>query len=175
MLACGLRPAEARALTWFNINLTEKNITITQSIQDNSNIVNEPKTSAGRRTIPIPDWYMEILKTVKKTDSPYVFPNAKGNPMDAQRYIKSWHSLIRQMDIAAGAKLYRNQVIIHALDQDLTPYNLRHTYATDLSRKEVEIKKAQYLLGHNDIRVTANIYTHITPDMIESVRENINR
>lgn len=175
MLACGLRPAEARALTWFNLDLTSRTVAITQSMQDNSNIIKEPKTAAGRRTIPIPDWYVEILKTVKRSDSPYVFPNENGRPMDAQRYLKSWGSLVRMMDIAAGAKLYRNKIIMHALDQDLTPYNLRHTYATDLAEKGVDLKTAQYLLGHSDIRVTANIYTHVTKKMIENAAEIINR
>jgi len=175
LLACGLRPAEARALTWFNVDMTKHTVTITQSMQDNCNIVKAPKTAAGKRTVPVPSWYMEILKTVKRTDSPYVFPNAKGKPMDAQRYLKSWHSLLRMMDIAAGAKLYRNKIIVHVLAQDLTPYSLRHTYATDLAEKGVDLKTAQYLLGHNDIRVTANIYTHITQKMIDTARELINQ
>ena len=41
------------------------------------------------------------------------------------------------------------------------PHMLRHTYATLLHDAGVDLKVAQYLLGRSDIKVTANIYTHI--------------
>lgn len=176
MLACGLRPAEARALTWFNINMANRTISVRQSIQANSSEIKEPKTEAGKRTIPIPDWYMDILKAIPRTDSPYVFPGEKGQPLSKRRYHMGWSSLMRQMDIAAGAQTYRNQIIIHSpsLGQDLTPYNLRHTYATQLAEKGVDPKTAQYLLGHSDISVTMNIYTHVTDKMLEEARTKMN-
>jgi len=176
MLACGLRPAEARALTWFNVNLTEKTLSVRQSVQANSSEIKEPKTEAGKRTVPIPDWYMNILKEIPRSDSPYIFPGEKGQPLSKRRYSLGWSSLMRQMDLAGGAQTYRNQIIIHSphLGQDLTPYNLRHTYATQLAEKGVDIKTAQYLLGYSDISVTMNIYTHVTEKMIEDARQKLN-
>ena len=176
MLACGLRPAEARALTWFNINMKDKTISIRQSVQANSAEIKEPKTEAGKRTVPIPDWYMDILKEIPRSDSPYIFPGDKGQPLSKRRYLMGWSSLMREMELAAGAQTYRNQIIIHAPDigQDLTPYNLRHTYATQLAEKGVPLKTAQYLLGHTDITVTSNIYTHVTEKMIDEAREKLN-
>lgn len=176
MYACGLRPAEARGLTWFNINMRNKTLTVAQSCASKSKDIKRPKTEAGKRTIPIPDWYMEMLKKVERTESPYVFPNTKGQPMNEQRYLKTWHSLLREMEIRSGAQLYRNKIIMRSpvIGEDLKPYNLRHTYATELAEKGVPLKTAQYLLGHADIRITANIYTHITEKMIEEAREKIN-
>ena len=52
--------------------------------------------------------------------------------------------------------------------RDLTPYCLRHTYCTDLQNAGVPINVAKYLMGHSDIRVTANIYTHHTEDVSKS-------
>ena len=94
--------------------------------------------------------------------------------MSKQRYLDAWHSFMREMDIAAGAKTYRNKIIIHAIDQDLIPYRLRHTYATNLAELGVDLKTAPYLLGHSDISVTANINTHVTNKMIDSAKEKIN-
>lgn len=174
MYACGLRPAEARALTWFNINMSEKTVTITQAVQGGSNNIKEPKTAAGHRTIPIPDWFLPHLQALPKT-SLYVFPSRDSNkPMTEHRYTQSWQSFLREMDLIAGAQTYRNQIIIHRIAQDLTPYNLRHTYATMLAEKGVDIKTAQYLLGHGDIRVTMNIYTHVSEKMITDAKEKIN-
>ncbi len=49
---------------------------------------------------------------------------------------------------------------------DLVPYCLRHTYCTDLQAKGVSLKMASYLMGHSDISVTANIYTHVTDEIL---------
>ncbi len=49
---------------------------------------------------------------------------------------------------------------------DLVPYCLRHTYCTDLQAKGIPLKTASYLMGHSSIKVTADIYTHITDDAI---------
>ena len=81
---------------------------------------------------------------------------------------------MRDMDIEAGAETYRNKIIVHALPQDLTPYNLRHTFATEMAEKGMPMKTLQYLMGHSDIRVTANIYTHISPKMIADARDKMN-
>lgn len=59
-----------------------------------------------------------------------------------------------------GAKVYRNQIIESKLSDDLTPYCLRHTFCTDLQKAGVPINVAKELMGHSDISITANIYTH---------------
>ena len=48
----------------------------------------------------------------------------------------------------------------YPLAPDLVPYCLRHTFCTDLQKKGVDIRTAQYLMRHSDITLTANIYTH---------------
>lgn len=175
MLACGLRPGEARALTRYNVDTKNKTITVTNAVENNSTKIKSPKTEAGNRTIPVPDWYWPILEDTTNKAECYLFPNSRGGPMSKQRYLDSWHSFLREMDLAAGARTYRNKVIVHAIAQDLTPYNLRHTYCTNLAEMGVDLKTAQYLMGHSDISVTANIYTHVTNNMINSAREKINR
>jgi site-specific recombinase XerD len=51
---------------------------------------------------------------------------------------------------------------------DLVPYCLRHTFCTDLQAKGVELKVASYLMGHSNISVTADIYTHITDGILDN-------
>ena len=59
-----------------------------------------------------------------------------------------------------GAVVEDGKIIRHAIAPDLTPYCLRHTFCTDLQRAEVPINVAKELMGHANITVTANIYTH---------------
>lgn len=177
MLACGLRPSEARALKWGNIDIKNKQLNITAAVEKGKSTLKPPKSKAGIRTVPIPNWYMEIftrkiIPNINKDE--FIFFGCGSKPMTKQRLQRAWSSFLREMDITAGAKLYRNKVIEHAIDQSITPYYLRHTYATSLAENSIDMKTAQYLLGHSSIEMTAHIYTHVTNRMLETAREKIN-
>ena len=59
-----------------------------------------------------------------------------------------------------GADVYRNKIVNYVLPQEVTAYYLRHTFAADLFEIGIDLKTAQYLLVHADIKTTANIYSH---------------
>lgn len=59
------------------------------------------------------------------------------------------------------------------IPEDFVPYCLRHTYCTDLQKKGVDIRTAQYLMGHADIQMTANVYTHADQSTITKAAELI--
>lgn len=71
----------------------------------------------------------------------------------------------------------RSLVVIHGEDpvlfSQLQPYCLRHTYCTDLQRAGVSLNVAKYLMGHSNISVTANIYTHTTEDVLLDAAKKI--
>ncbi len=68
LLYCGLRRGELIALTWNDVDLKAKSITINKSVifVDNQAQVKSPKSSSGVRTIPIPDTILEALKQSRK-------------------------------------------------------------------------------------------------------------
>lgn len=175
MLACGLRPGEVRALSWANVDLKKEQLTVKHAIEDGTKNIKAPKSKSGERTIPIPKWYLPILNGINRTNSLFVFPDATGSVISKGSCQRSWHSFVREIDLLAGAKLYRNKVIVHAFAQDLEPYNLRHTYCTELAEKGVDLRTAQYLMGHSDIKMTANIYSHVTNRLLENARMLINQ
>lgn len=75
-----------------------------------------------------------------------------------------------------GAKIYRNALIPPMpLAGDFTPYCLRHTYCTDLCRAGVDIRTAQRLMGHANISITADIYTHVDVNEIMKAGELLNQ
>ena len=80
------------------------------------------------------------------------------------------------MNISMGCEVYRNALVPpYPLAEDFVPYCLRHTYCTDLQKKGVDIRVAQYLMGHADIQMTANIYTHIDDSTVLNVAEKLNK
>ena len=79
------------------------------------------------------------------------------------------------MNISMGAKVYRNQLIPPLpLADDFVPYLLRHTYCTDLKKKGIDVRIAKDLMGHADIRTTANIYDHNDDDSLMEAARLIN-
>lgn len=65
---------------------------------------------------------------------------------------------IRSMEIPRGKSI--------RLASDWVPYDLRHTYCTDLQRAGIDIRTAQKLMGHANISITADIYTHVDEEQI---------
>ena len=171
-LDCGLRPQEVRALKWENIDIEKGIVTIEGAIKSKTREIGEPKSKAGIRKIPIPDILIKRLETLPKNNG--MLFSSEGKPVSETHYKRKWKSFQRQMDIAAGATLYRNKIIESKIDKSITPYYLRHTYATSLAEKGIPMKTAQVLLGHSSITITAKVYTHFTNAMFEEARQKLN-
>ena len=74
-----------------------------------------------------------------------------------------------------GCKTYRNALIPpYPLADDFVPYCLRHTYCTDLCKAKIDVRTAQRLMGHANISITADIYTHVDFDDIQEAGEKLN-
>lgn len=190
MLYCGLRPGEIMALQWKDINFKKKVVKITKAKESGKNDIKDTKTEAGEREIPIPDVLLKDLKAARrdvlqKNDkskvvdlSPPVFTQKTNDrPHTEASFYKAWNNFLRESDIALGATVYRSQIkesIIEVESPDLEPYCLRHTYCTDLEAAGVPINVAKYLMGHSDITVTANIYTHTSEKTIKAAATKIN-
>lgn len=177
MLECGLRRGETIPLRWGDIDFANGILTIDKAAEfvskKNAATEKSTKTESGERKVPIPPDLLHDLEAVKGKPFELIFRNKDGGMMSEQKVRTLWRSICRDWDIAMGAKLYRNKIVVHALDQEITPHYLRHTYATNLRRAGIDMKTAQYLLGHSDIRTTANIYSHVDDDDIKNVREKL--
>ena len=86
-----------------------------------------------------------------------------------------WESFKRAVDIDMGAKTFKGGVIPETskVAADLTPYCLRHTYATDLQTAGVPINVAKDLLGHKEISMTARIYTHLSDEAFAAAANKV--
>ena len=101
---CGLRPIEVRNLKWADLDFTNDLLTVTKS-----------KTAAGTgRKLPIPPQLKTALleHKLKGQNDEWVFVRYKNNtlPLDENSFYHAWHNFCREMDIANGATVYRNQI-----------------------------------------------------------------
>ena len=172
MLYCGLRPGECRALDWRNIDFDEKLIRVEQSMKARTKEIGAPKTASGVRDVPIPDkLYKDFCRLKGKPRSPVFVTPVSKERLDETYMKRQWKNFIRELNIMTGAELKRNKLEMRTIASDLVPYCLRHTYGTDLQDAGVPINVAKYLMGHSDISVTANVYTHTTESAIKSAAE----
>lgn len=160
LLYTGMRPGEAAALNWADVDFKANMIHIHAALESGSNHIKGPKTEAGVRDIPIHAALLPRLRESKGAPFDPVFTGEGGGRLNSGNQYRLWKSFKRAMDIEMGAEVYRNKIVRSVIAEDLTPYCLRHTFATDCAKKEVPIETAMWMLGHSDISTTANIYEH---------------
>ncbi len=160
MLYTGMRPGETAALQWRDVDFDANEIHVYKARESGGKEIKGPKTASGIRDIPIHGSLRPKLLAAKGDPFEPIFPTQSGNYRDDKSLSLLWASFRRALDIEMGATLKRNQIVESVLAADLTPYCLRHTFCTDLEAAGVPINVAKVLMGHSDISVTANIYTH---------------
>lgn len=150
MLYAGLRPGETIPLLWRDVDLQASEIHVYKAAESGTDAVKDPKTQAGFRDIPIHAALLPRLRAVQGNPFSPVFTSVRGKPLTSSSAKDLWRSFKRALTADMG----------HQPADDLTPYCLRHTFCTDLQRAGVPINVAKELMGHSDISVTANVYTH---------------
>lgn len=178
-LGSGLRCGELLALRWEDVNLEEGIIRVSRSLSRVKTdggptktilIFQEPKSKKSKRTIPLPKWAVAALKTQKARqnqekllagpsyqDNGLVFATEFGKPIEPRNFTRKFHQLIKKAGIT--------RTNLHAL---------RHTYATRLLEANEHPKVVQELLGHSQIGVTLDTYSHVMPEIKQAAAAKLN-
>ena len=155
-LYAGLRREEILGLQWGDISGNKLTVNRAITFPGNSNQPDPNqslKTKASHRIIPVPPQLASILAEAKH-NSLYVIPAADGSIITRSAVRRLW--------------AYATRVV-----PGVHPHMLRHSYATSLYRAGIDLKTAQYLLGHSTIQMTAQIYTHIAEDDVANSADKI--
>lgn len=169
LLNTGMRVGELLALKWKNVDFDKKlihivetrGVVINRNRKDGDNKyieVDRPtKTKAGTRIIPMNQKAEECLLYFKSLNykSPYVMAN--GDEKDSVIPYKNLQKALKHILQKTGI----NYGSLHAL---------RHTFATRLFKRGVEVKVVSELLGHSSVKVTYDIYIHVIKEQkIEAI------
>jgi integrase len=195
VLYTGTRRGECLALLRSDVDLDKKRISITKALQMDGNRpklagtksaeMKRAKTNEvtlgedeGHRIVPIPDVLMPVLTKVcaDKEPSDVLFPKTNGKYATQMAFNGWWRSIKRNCHITAGAKLYRNKVLIETspIDDELTLHYLRHTYSQDMLDAQVDSFTRSALMGHSTKDTTAN-YTKLSDEAIDAALELMNK
>ena len=159
MLCTGMRPGELAALQWQDVDFECNEIRVHQALESGSwRTIKAPKTAAGTRIIPLRAELRQRLLPLQGAPQAPVFVNRVGNMHNRSSLLRLWQHI--KADIG--------QAMNTEPADDLVPYCLRHTFCTDLQRVGVPINVAKELMGHSDISVTANIYTHRDTEVLHA-------
>ena len=141
-LYAGLRRGEALALRWEDVDRSARLIHVTKSVEyiGNNPHLKEPKTKNGRRDVDLLDVLAEQMPA---TGSGYIF-EADGKLLTREQYNARWARYCK------------------AIGHKITAHQLRHGFATILYEAGVQDKDAQLELGHANITLTRDVYTHIS-------------
>lgn len=160
MMLCGLRRGEVTALTWRDVDLDRRIITVSKSYDFKQCELKRPKTESGIRTVPIPSMMVDILNAAR-SDSPYVVVSGSGTRMTETAWKRLLESYLCDLNAAAVGASKFSPTKLPILIEPFTWHCLRHTYATILFEADIDALTAKELLGHSDIKTTLNIYTHL--------------
>ncbi len=166
-LYTGIRIGELCALKYSDIDVINNTISINKSVQRikdiNSNenktklVIDKPKTNSSIRVIPIPKFIVNLLMNDITNINNFIFTNSN-KPKDPRSVEKYFSNLLDKLNI-----------------KHLKFHSLRHTFATRLREKKVDIKVISELLGHSDWKLTQDIYIHASFEYKkESIKELAN-
>ena len=184
MLYAGLRRGELLALTWRDIDLDHRTITINKSVKMvKGRPVVQPhgKTEAATRVIRIPQILVDYLSNQKRDDNFIVCTDTHGNIYTEQAWKVMWESYIREINFKFGdftgimitdkktgkLKAFERPksrfapVSIPMVIPPITAHWLRHTFITMMYLAGVDVLTAKEQAGHADIETTLQIYTHL--------------
>lgn len=161
----GLRISEFCGLTKSDIDFKKHTLTVDHQLQrqrDGKYVVASTKTDAGKRVLPIGKEVEECFRVIlQNRKEPKVEPMVDGKigflyldkndmPMIALHWEKYFQHICEKYN-----KIYKVQM------PKVTPHVCRHTYCSNMAKKGISAKTLQYLMGHSDIGVTMNVYTHL--------------
>ena len=183
MLLCGLRRGEMVALDWDAIDLESRKLTVKASASMRGSVTtvkDRTKTKAGARILPICEpLYQMLVQVPPEERTGPVCRSAKGERITQSSVDRCWKTYCNMMtrilngeepDQRGRRRDCAGDKYCSSSDDDggerivfsCLPHDLRHTYATALYDAGVDIKSAQYYLGHDDVNMTINLYTHLS-------------
>ncbi|MCD8239667.1 MAG: site-specific integrase [Clostridiales bacterium] len=172
----GMRISEFTGLTISDIDLKNKKIIVNHQLQRKSNMqyyIEETKTSSGNREIPMTDdvymCFKRIIANRKKVKTEpvidgkcgFLFLDKNNMPLVALHWEKYFERICSKFN-----KLNKVQI------PKVTPHICRHTYCSIMAKKNINPKVLQCIMGHADIDITLNTYTHLK---FEDISEEVNR
>lgn len=161
MIYCGFREGEALGVHWEDIDLKNRVINVRHAVLTllGGLVITEPKTESSKRAVTLPKFAYEVpvnhLEQLNKNQG-LIFTTSSGKPISPRNLIRHFKLALK----AAGLP-------------DIRIHDLRHSHASLLLAAGVNPKIVQERLGHSQISLTLDTYSHVIPSLQESAAEKM--
>ena len=161
----GMRISEFCGLTLKDLDMKNRIINIDHQLQRTSDmrlVIESTKTNAGTRKLPMSEDVFRCFQAIiEDRETPryesvvegytgFLFTDKEGLPLVAMHWEHRFKHMVKRYN-----DIYRVQM------PNITPHVCRHTYCSNMAKSGMNPKTLQYLMGHSDIGVTLNTYTHL--------------
>ena len=161
----GMRISEFCDLTLKDIDLKNRVVNIDHQLQRTFHmqyVIQSTKTNAGKRQIPITEavarCFQAIIENRGKPKKEqfvdgycgFLYFDENGMPLVALHWEHRFNRMVKKYN-----EIYRMQM------PNITPHICRHTYCSNQAKAGMNPKTLQYLMGHSEIGVTLDVYTHL--------------
>ena len=154
-LHTGLRIGEICALQWRDIDLQNRTITVSKTIQRIKNydgksktklVITEPKSASSMRVIPIPECLVIMLRKFQNSSEKYVL-SGNFKPVEPRALQYRFAAILKKANLPS----------VHF-------HSLRHAFATNCIALGFDVKTLSEILGHSSVEITLNRYVHSSLD-----------
>lgn len=171
LLTTGCRPSEALGLKWGDLSFDAATITIQRTLKKKHGQwkCDAPKTASGLRTITLPAEMLSRLRTQRRVqnearlkagrewkDSGFIFTDEFGRPRGLGMVRLRFKQALQRVGLP-----------------DIRLYDARHTSATLLMESGVSAKVVSERLGHADVSITLETYSHVTQQLQQQAADRI--
>ena len=178
-IGSGCRCGELLALRWHDVDLERGTLRVERSLERVSIrtaqrvryelAFKEPKSKRSRRTIPLPPFVAERLRRHRLEQAERFLSAGAGRPgpdtlvfeNDGQPWIPTTFGMLFAR-LRDAAKLPKVRL-----------HDLRHSYASLLLQSGADLKVVSTALGHSSVAITADIYAHVAPVMLQSAANRL--
>lgn len=182
----GMRIGEANALTWEDVNLENKTISITKSVdaRGKEQVISTPKTRSSYRTIPISNKVATVLAELKQrwqldedfTETMFVFGGYRALPNNTIQTNKK-AILKRSNELLLKGEQELNGSKNSALPlKEIRVHDFRHSFASMcINELKTPITTISKYLGHENPGITLSTYSHFYKDKLTELADEIDR
>lgn len=197
MLATGLRIGEACALTWQDVDLHNQVLHVNHTLLyqpdpdtgKSTPRLQSPKSLTSRRCVPLIDDLAEVLRLHQKKQQHFiqehfcdlhisaefrnlVFMTKNGQPVKEPNIYQRLRHITARMNAIEESTAHLEKRPKQVFP-NITPHKLRHAFATRAFESGLAPKTVSDLLGHSDLSLTMNLYTHVTAEMKQKEMEKL--
>ena len=174
LLYTGLRRGELLALRWCNVDVDMATLYVVETafkLSTGEYVIKEPKTPHSRRPVALSPSLALLLRKYRSDqellwaqlgrelrDDEFVFARVDGKPLDPSMVTRTFAKMIRKADLPP-----------------IRLHDLRHTHATLMLKAGVHPKIVSERLGHANIGITLDTYSHVLPGLQEAAAERFDK